>query len=50
MAGYNHVAVPGIVNVEQKHTLPADRTGAGDNAKAGTGQPGYPSDNGGAAS
>ena len=45
----NHVTVPGIVNVEQKHFTPGDLLRVGWNAKAGTGQPGYPSAKGGAA-
>lgn len=50
VAGYNHITMQGIVNVEQKRSSPAGRSGAGENAKAGTGQPGYLSENGGAAS
>jgi hypothetical protein len=44
-----HVVVPGIVNVEQKHSSPEDLSGAGGKGRAGTGQPGYTSANGGAA-
>lgn len=46
----NHVTVPGIVNVEQKHSTPGNLFRAGWKAKAGTGQPGYPPATGGAAS
>lgn len=45
-----HVTVPGIVNVEQKHSVPGDLSGVGRKAKAGTGQPKYPSAPRGAAS
>jgi hypothetical protein len=45
----NHVTVPGVVNVEQKHSAPGDLLSVGWKAKAGTGQPEYRSAKGGAA-
>jgi hypothetical protein len=50
VTGYNHVTVPGIVNVEQKISSLKDLSGTGCNGSVGTGQTRYPQANRGATS